>query len=158
MTQKCLDTKCKMWMKKAYFEKIKEIYNKKIDELEKDKLKCTSKNCAKIEKQIKIKKALLKYLNVDKKTELQMCGMYYCNEGCKHTIWQDGPANKLPDGLKKSFKKDVMMIKYFTNLRKEMFGKKTSVLKNHFYEKIPAKTLKRIKRQGAISGCKRDVE
>lgn len=158
MTQKCLDSKCKMWLEEANLEKIKKRYNKKIEQLEKDKLKCTGKTCKKIDTKIKLKNALLKYLNIDKKTEMKMCGMFYCNKGCKDTIWQDGPANKLPDGLKRSFKNDAKMIQYFTNRRKAMFGKKTSLLKNDFNENIPAKTLKMIKSQGAISGCKRRVE
>ena len=155
MTQKCLDSKCKLWLEEAKIniEKMKERFNKKLEKLQKDKLNCRSKNCEKIDQQIKMMKTVLKHLKVDKKIELKMCAKIYCNEGCKDTMWEDGPPDKIPDSLKKAFKKDDMMLGLFKDRRKAMFGKRTSVLKNHFYEKISAKTLKKIKSEGAISGC-----
>ena len=34
-----------------------------------------------------------------------------------------------------------------------MFGNKTTVLKNGFYEKLTSKTVKKLKEKGALSGC-----
>jgi len=152
---KCINSKCKLWLEEAKVNigNVRDKYEKKITKLKKDKLKCTTKNCDKIDHQIKSLQSFLKHLKINKKAELKMCAKIYCNEGCKDTMWQDGPADKIPDSLKKAFKKDDMMLGLFKDRRKAMFGKRTSVLKNHFYEKISAKTLKKIKSEGAISGC-----
>ena len=37
--------------------------------------------------------------------------------------------------------------------RKNMFCNKTSALKDGFYEGLKPKTLKKLKKEGAISGC-----
>jgi hypothetical protein len=44
----------------------------------------------------------------------------------------------------------ITMLKGF---RKQMFGKKNSVLKDGFYEKLNSKTVKQLKKKGALSGC-----
>jgi hypothetical protein len=45
------------------------------------------------------------------------------------------------------------MKKFWLTQRKKTFGKKKSVLKNGFYHGLSAKTIKRLKKEGAISGC-----
>ena len=40
-----------------------------------------------------------------------------------------------------------------TKRRKDIFKNKTSVLKDNFYEGLKPKTLKKLKKEGAISGC-----
>ena len=50
--------------------------------------------------------------------------------------------------------KGVAIVKSFLkNTRKRMFGNKTNVLKNSFYNKLPAKNVTRARKQGALSGC-----
>ena len=112
MTSKCLKSKCKLWLEEAKvnIENTRERFTKRLAKLEQDKLKCTSKKCDKIERQIEMTKTFLKHLKVDKKAELKMCAKIYCNEGCKDTMWADGPPDKIPYSLKRAFKKDDMMI------------------------------------------------
>jgi len=38
-------------------------------------------------------------------------------------------------------------------MRSDIFGNKTNVLKNDFYEKLPQTIVKKLKKEGAISGC-----
>jgi len=50
--------------------------------------------------------------------------------------------------------KGVAIVRSFlNNTRKRMFGNKTNVLKNSFYNKLPAKNVTRARKQGALSGC-----
>jgi hypothetical protein len=46
-------------------------------------------------------------------------------------------------------------IKHHLALRKEIFGKKTTVLKDGFYEKLDKETVTNLKKNGATSGCYR---
>lgn len=84
----------------------------------------------------------------------EQCNKGYCNEECKDTVFQDG---SLPPALLKSFKGtkgDKALFKTIIQTQRKMiFGKKKSVLKDSFYEGLPEKDVKRIKKEGAISGC-----
>jgi hypothetical protein len=54
--------------------------------------------------------------------------------------------------LKKK-KNGATILNITKRVRKTIYGNKTSVLKGDFYEKIPSKNVKELKKQGAISGC-----
>ena len=95
-----------------------------------------------------------KFTKLDKKMEKMADNVLiksYCNPGCKNTILE--PGEKLPDSYYKLFGKDKNVIKYFEEEKKKLFGNKTDVLKDNFYEKAPKKYLDEIKKDGAISLC-----
>jgi len=83
------------------------------------------------------------------------CMKGYCNPDCKDNLFQNGKS--VPSAVYKSFKgppKMKAMLKSFIDAtRKVMFRKKTSILKNSFYNKLPVKNVTRAKKQGALSGC-----
>jgi hypothetical protein len=85
------------------------------------------------------------------------CNMYYCNKTCKNTLFEAG-RNKYPP-LPKEYAKDKEMTALLTKVRKqtkkEMFGDKDNVLKDGFYEKLSPQKVKRLKQNGATSGCVR---
>ena len=92
-----------------------------------------------------------------KKMEKEMnaeCIKGYCNPSCKGTLYESGRA--LPKSLTAEIKKKksgALVLGIVKGLRKEIFGKKTSVLKEDFYENISSKNVSELKKQGAISGC-----
>jgi len=90
------------------------------------------------------------------KTTKEMCSDSFCNIGCKGTLFE--PGTKVPNSVFEKHKhkfKDLKIQTMFKTVmnqtRANIFGKKTNVLKNNFYEKI--KDLDNIKKKGAISGC-----
>jgi hypothetical protein len=169
-TKKCMDTKCELWLKEAaknvaIFKKVIEKGYKKA--LTKVKKECESKTkkeevCEKLEKDVENLKKMLdgfndkKTIEKGKKLELNTCKTMFCNEGCKGTILEDGPADTLPKSLVKKYKDSPGLIDLFKNMRKEVFGNKTSVLKNDFFEKMKLAHLNKYKKEGAISGCIRN--
>jgi hypothetical protein len=98
-----------------------------------------------------------------RKTIRAGCEKTYMNPGCKDTMFEDGPANKLPKSsdslIKKIMKKDKKFAKIFLNElkkeRKELFGKRKTILKDNFYYKLSNKTVRNLKKKGATSGCTR---
>lgn len=160
----CINTKCKLVIDEAE-KSMKNLHfnaEKRIKELEKKESKdcgasTISRKCEKIKKKNLWNKHFLKQTkksgNVNwKKIELANCATHYCNEGCKKTIFEDGPPDKLSEEFMK-YLKHKELIKSFEELRKELFGNKTSVLKDGFYEGLNPKTLNKLKKEGAISGC-----
>jgi len=129
---------------KYYNEKIKlftkKIGKKQISEEEKSMAKKTLKW---IEKERKSK--LL--INLQKKNYTEL----FCNPGCKGTFLE--PGNKLTPTYYKKYKDNKDLIKIFENDRKELFGDKTNVLIDEFYEKAPKKFVDKLKKDGAISLC-----
>jgi hypothetical protein len=90
-------------------------------------------------------------------TSKEGCIEGHCNPDCKNTIFQAG-KNMPPSVYMKASKnlkgKGVAIVKSFlNNTRKRMFGNKTNVLKNSFYNRLPAKNVTRARKQGALSGC-----
>jgi hypothetical protein len=75
----------------------------------------------------------------------------YCNVGCKGTILE--PGEKISSTLAEKYKDSKELLKLFENQRKNIFGEKTDVLKDNFYEKAPKKMVEEIKKDGAISLC-----
>jgi len=81
-----------------------------------------------------------------------------CNPTCKSTLFESGDADKLPASFIKELKKiskSKDALDYQLGLRKEIFGKKNTVLKNGFYEKLDKETVTNLKKKGATSGCYR---
>ena len=87
----------------------------------------------------------------DKKKSLEdsrkLCKEIYCNINCKDTLLE---PNKLS---KKYIKENKIMIDYLKNKRTELFGNKTNVLENSFYNKLSKKISNKLQKQGAISMC-----
>jgi len=85
----------------------------------------------------------------------KQCIEGYCNPGCKNSLFQNGKT--MPSAVYNTYKgnpKGRALFKSIINSsRKSIFGNKTSVLKNSFYKKLPAKNVTRAKKQGALSGC-----
>ena len=75
----------------------------------------------------------------------------YCNPNCKETILE--PGDKLSERYYKDYKGKKELLKLFEEKRKSVFGKKTNVLVDDFYEKAPKKYIEEIKKDGAISLC-----
>jgi hypothetical protein len=92
-------------------------------------------------------------------TSKKECIKAHCNPDCKNTIFQAGkeiPSSVYMNASKKmkGKEKGVALLKSILTLtRKRMFGNKTNVLKNSFYNKLPANNVTRAKKQGALSGC-----
>ncbi len=86
--------------------------------------------------------------------------MAYCNPTCEGTLFQPkkGFSNA---AIKKKIMRNHptskwtrnMILKTSKSMRANIFGKKTDVLKNGFYEKLSKKTVAELKKKGAISGC-----
>jgi hypothetical protein len=95
-----------------------------------------------------------KFTKPDKKIERITDTVFtksYCNPGCKNTILE--PGEILPTYYYEHFGKNKELIKIFEEQRKKIFGNKTDVLKDNFYEKAPKKYVDKIKKDGAISLC-----
>jgi hypothetical protein len=75
----------------------------------------------------------------------------FCNPGCKDTILE--PGDKLPKKIHETYKDNKALLDFFEMRRKEIFGKKTDVLKENFYGKASKKYVEEIKKDGAISLC-----
>jgi hypothetical protein len=96
----------------------------------------------------------MKFTQKQKKELAKKCLKGYCNPTCKGTLFQDG--KKFPKNIEidsKNEKVRKIVLKFSKDMRKKIFGKKTSILKNGFYEKLSSKTVKQLKKEGAISGC-----
>lgn len=75
----------------------------------------------------------------------------FCNPNCEGSILE--PGNKLSERYYDDYKSNKNLIKLFEEQRKKVFGKKTNVLVDGFYENAPKKYLEEIKKDGAISLC-----
>ena len=144
--KQCKDTFIKK-MQKERSERLKEVRNV----LEKQVREKFENN----QKELKAKlNNIRKFTKLDKKMESVADSTIvksYCNPGCKNTILE--PGTKLPDSYYKLFGKEKDVIKFFEEQRKTIFGDKTDVLKDNFYEKAPKKYIDKIKNDGAISLC-----
>ena len=98
--------------------------------------------------QAKTRKTLLKKITRE-------CNMYYCNKTCKNTLFEAG-RNKyppLPKEITSNKELKVLLTKLQKQTKQEMFGEKDNVLKDGFYEKLSPQKVKRLKQNGATSGC-----
>ena len=100
------------------------------------------------EYQAKTRKTLLKKITRE-------CNMYYCNKTCKNTLFEAG-RNKyppLPKEITSNKELKVLLTKLQKQTKQEIFGDKDNVLKDGFYEKLSPQKVKRLKQNGATSGC-----
>jgi hypothetical protein len=163
--KKCENTKCKLWLEHsakniAIIKKnVEKIYNTKLEEEKKVCGSEKSDKCEEIKLDIESSKNILNAFNNKKKAkerkklELSICRKLYCNEGCKESIFEEGNPNVLPSSLIKKYKKNKAGIDFLTQERKKVFGKKTSVLKDDFYDGLKPSDIKKLQKEGAISGC-----
>ena len=159
--EKCVSTYCENVFPKK-LEKLKKKISKNI-------IPKMTKNMIPSHKKIFIKNFNKSFFIKDKKTkewEKQNCKNSFCNPKCKNTLFQEG--TKIPKEVFKNAKlhlthtiKDPKLsakaykdtVKIFKKMRQHIYGEKTNVLKNDFYEKLPLKTVNKLKKEGAISGC-----
>jgi len=169
--KKCENTKCKLWLEQAakniaiFKKNIETTYNKNLEE---EKKVCgpnseKSDDCKKLKRDIEFRKNLLdaftnkKKVKEGKDLELSICRKLYCNKGCKESIFEEGNPNVLPSSLIKKYKNKKATIDFLTHQRKKVFGKKTSVLKDDFYDGLKPSDIKKLQKEGAISGCVQKV-
>jgi len=107
-------------------------------------------------------KKTLKNMNLkkSKKKRIDEYRNTLCNPGCKDTVFEPGPPDKLTSSYIKKLKKEPKakekgLVEYQLSIRKELFGKNTNVLKDGFYQALDSDTVKKLKKKGAISGCYR---
>jgi len=133
---------------------LQKVYNEKaVDKMYKDR-KAMLNALAKM--MPKGKNQTLKTLDQFRKEKKEEYRKFFCNPGCKHTVFEAGPANKLSNTFAKSLKKknkNSNLTNYQLSRRKELFGKNTNILEDSFYKGLDAKTRKKLKKHGAISGC-----
>lgn len=79
--------------------------------------------------------------------------MTFQNPTCKGTFFEPGKGFSKEFIRKQKLKGD--MLKFSMQQRKEVFGNKTDVLVNGFYEKLSRKYINELKKQGATSACTR---
>jgi hypothetical protein len=139
--KKCNEIFCKKYVEDAK-DVIETIINSIIKKHKIDKLNKKAQE----EAINKIKTSMKKLLNYDNLKE--SCKTAFCNPGCKGTIFQN---NEFPKELEKKHKKNKELIVLLKKMRAGLFQDKKTILKNDFYIKI--KNPKKLKKDGAISGC-----
>jgi len=109
-----------------------------------------------LDKMIKKRREFTKKLHskASMKKALDGCKRAYCNIGCKGTMFESG--SEVPKEIYDKIK-DKKLAEAFKPMfelrRKQIFGKKTNVLNDNFYEKIRPAMVKQMKKDGALSGC-----
>ena len=82
---------------------------------------------------------------------MKSCKVYFCNEGCKGTILEEG--KKFPKLNKENKQIEMYGKKALQDLRKELFKNKTNILIDNVHDKMPKRISKNYKKKGAISIC-----
>lgn len=154
--EKCMNTYCK------------NIFPAKVNKNKKIIAKQLTKKMNSKEKKIFNKNLFEKNKDTIER-EQKICKDSNCNPTCKNTIFESGKkipkevfvqlktnltkSLKKTNNLKKLPKAYKMTSQTITFARNSIFNKKTNVLKDDFYEKLPVKLVKKLKKEGAISGC-----
>jgi hypothetical protein len=155
LVKNCLDT-----FVKSKIEKEQETSKQFYDELEKIlKMNAKKNKTLKKEDKEKIKKDLERIkkgrkMSKSRKNIESFKKLYtklYCNPTCNGTMLESG--NELSPEYYKAYKDNKQLINYDKSERKKIFGNKTNVLSDGFYEKAPKKYVDNIKKEGAISLC-----
>ena len=146
---------------KKEFEKSRKIAIRFFDGMISQLKKKSNKN-SESKKSDKIK--LQSYMNTRKKLTLRTkkdmkqasdyCKKTYCNIGCKGTLFESG--TEIPKELLNKFKSNKMaeaLKPIFSSTRKKLFGNKTNILNDNFYEKLRPSVVQQMKKDGALSGC-----
>ena len=158
---KCKNTMCQQKKFEEFHKKTLVIFETILKEIE-TKLKkegITTEEKKNLEEELKIQKKLIKKMNNVKNIEKNIkilkdgCEKKFCNKGCLGTIFEEGDPNKLPAEFAKKFKGNKQLLDLLTEQRKTIFGKKTNVLKDDFYEGLKKNNVNKTKKKGAISGC-----
>ena len=139
---------------------LTDFVDKQIDVLERKKNK-TEIEKKDLEKKKKSKKNLEKaFKKVNRKSQtekrrretMKQCNKAYCNIGCKDTIFDKDID--LPSIMLKRFKGKPKALNAMRNWKKFLYKGKKNILKNEsFYEGLKDKDIKRIQKEGALSGC-----
>lgn len=91
------------------------------------------------------------YATRDKEFTRQ-CEKIYCNPTCKDTMFQSG--HHLPSRLEKELRQTSdATANVVKQMRHEIFGKRTNVLRKGFYERLREKDIDLARANGAQSGC-----
>ena len=96
----------------------------------------------------KINKKLQKRI---KNSTMKSCKVYFCNEGCKGTILEEG--KKFPKLNKENKQIEMYGKNALQDLRKELFKNKTNILIDNVHDKMPKRISKNYKKKVAISIC-----
>lgn len=98
----------------------------------------------------KINKKLQKTI---KNRVMKTCKVFFCNEGCKGTLLEEG--KKFPKLNKQIYKNQLEMFgkKAMQDTRKQLFKNKTNILVDNVHDKIPKRISENYKKKGAISIC-----
>jgi len=116
---------------------LQKVYNEKaVDKMYKDRIGMLNAFA-----NSKGKNQTLKTLSKFRKEKKEEYRKYFCNPGCKNTVFF---SNKLT--------KKTNLTKYHLS-RNQLFGKNKNVLEDGFYKGLDSKTRKKLKKHGAISGC-----
>jgi len=86
-----------------------------------------------------------------KNRTMKSCKVFFCNEGCKGTILEEG--KKFPKLNKENKQIEMYGKKAVQDLRKELFKNKTNILIDNVHDKMPKRISKNYKKKGAISIC-----
>jgi len=168
--KKCQNTYCKQYTKKN-IKMIKNMRNimkmnlsNRITKLEKkknkskeeiDNLEVYKLNYKEFIKMYKKEQSKTK-LKYDEKTMMESCAKTFCNPDCKETVF-DESTKHLPKDLLVKYKDNNIMLNVFRKLKKDIFKGKKNILTDSFYNDLSRKTVKNIKKKGAISGCTKMV-
>jgi hypothetical protein len=104
-----------------------------------------------------------------KKKNLARCKKLYLNPKCDTTIFETGDDETITKKIIREFNKSMRkeykykpgtknydsMKQLYLDIRKDLFKKDSSVLKDGFYKGLSSKDVAQLKEKGAISGCTR---
>ncbi len=159
--KKCMDKMCSQKKYEEIHKKTIVIFETLEKEFEKNlkKKDITVEEKKNLEEEIKNMRKRIKDMNKSsKKTKSikvmqEACERLYCNKGCLGTMFEEGDPKKLPNEVIKRFKGNKELLVLLLKSRKEIFGNKTNVLKDDFYEGLKKNKVNKTKKKGAISGC-----
>ena len=146
-TNDCNATYCGSLLDKKIYNSFSKHEKEVEDFIKKSKGKKFKNKMEKEMFKIMTKKISEKEKNKSIEDSKQQCKALFCNVGCKDTLLE-------PNSLSKKYIKDnKIIIDILKKSRKELFGNKTTVLDNNFYNKLPKKTTNKLSKKGAISMC-----
>lgn len=160
--KKCMNTICGNKESEMIYEKLKKDFSTALEDhkrkIGKNKANSNQEEPAKEDSFLKMLTHTLTKMNnktYKKKTIKDIknrCNNMYCNEGCIGTLFEEGSPDKLPVKYDRT-NKSKDFLDFNLEKRKQMFGKKTNVLKDNFYKELTKSAIHKLKEKGAISGC-----
>ena len=157
----CMDKICSQKKYEKEYNNITKIFETSEKQIEKTLVekKYTVEQKNMLEKKLKyVRKTIKNMNNPSKKTSSikasqRACKLHFCNKGCSGTIFEEGDSQKLSNEIIKHYKKDKFMQDLLLKDRKELFGNKTTILNDSFYDGLTTENVNKMKKKGAISGC-----